>query len=328
MIKKMIPSGKVLFGVEILMDPSNSFLCLNSLKEVYSINRIKMGWSDRRIDEVLSNKDSIERAYYIIKNKYLKGISRRTFMDNVNNTSLIKTMKLFGVYETTGRGKNRIVVCVKEIFLMVAMELHPSIYNECLRLFGENDIDQSSRIFIQNQNLFSGLYDMSFRFFNDEDPIELIHSINKSVTGDEYPLMYTIQEKKKIMEIQRDFIAISKKGFVESVSELIDFIGDDSNENDCALCHTYLAIDGLSKEIKIGKTFNIGIRESTMQISNPRLKIFASIDKDIELELHDKFKAKRACREWFNLSLKDVNSIIEEYEFKLLDKHFVNLLKS
>lgn len=327
-IDRIVDSGKSLFGTPIMMDVDNKFLSLTDLQYVYAKKRIELKWSDKRINDILSNKNSIEKIYFVIKNRYLKGISRNTFIERVNETSLTKTVKEIGVYRTYGRGKSRITMCIKEIFIMVAMELHPSIYDECIKVFGISDIDSAVSLFIQNKNLFSELYNMSFKFFNGENPMHLIKAINKYATGDESPLMYTVQEENKIIDTQKELYIISKNNLIESMNDLINIITDKTECDDKnSFFFTYLAIDQLSKEIKVGKTFDIKTRENVMRTANPRLKIFAKVDKDIESEVHENLKNKRVIGEWFKLSANDLKRVFDEYGFELLDGKCANYIK-
>lgn len=109
----MISSSKILVGVPIRCDEETSFMSLTDLQEAYLRKRIVEGWSDKRIEGILSNRNSSERIYYVIKDKYIRGISLSSFINDVNNTSLVKTLKSLGVYKSTGRGSNRLVMCAK-----------------------------------------------------------------------------------------------------------------------------------------------------------------------------------------------------------------------
>lgn len=81
------------------------------------------------------------------------------------------------------------------------------------------------------------------------------------------------------------------------------------------LQNTYLMVDG-NGFYKIGKSFNPEIREQTLQSQNPTIDLIAFLEKDIERELHLKYKYKRKRGEWFSLSKEDVNFIIKNYKFK------------
>ena len=127
----MISKDRLLYGVVIRQDIKTSFMSLTGLQEAYTRKRVEMGWNDKRIENILSNKESAERIFYILKKqKYIKSETLKEFMDIVENNSLIKVMKWYNAYKTTGRGTNRNVMCDPYIWVLVAIELNPMLYAE------------------------------------------------------------------------------------------------------------------------------------------------------------------------------------------------------
>lgn len=78
---------------------------------------------------------------------------------------------------------------------------------------------------------------------------------------------------------------------------------------------TYLMLDEACGAVKIGKSSDPRFREHTLGAQIPCVKLLAVCPKDIERELHDKYKIKRMRGEWFNLSHKDIRQIIKNYGF-------------
>jgi hypothetical protein len=76
---------------------------------------------------------------------------------------------------------------------------------------------------------------------------------------------------------------------------------------------TYFMKDKRNGFIKIGKSKNPTIREKTLQSEEPAISIVFVINKDIETELHRRFKSKRVRGEWFQLSPEDIDSIKNQY---------------
>jgi hypothetical protein len=72
----------------------------------------------------------------------------------------------------------------------------------------------------------------------------------------------------------------------------------------------------LSKFTKIGRSNDPYQRFNILKCSNPRIKLLAIADTDIELNLHTMFKDKLVKGEWYNLSNEDINKIIEDFKFK------------
>ena len=62
----MISKDRDLFGVTIKQDTKTSFMSLTDLQEAYTRKRIQEGWNDKRIENILSNKESAERIQLCI----------------------------------------------------------------------------------------------------------------------------------------------------------------------------------------------------------------------------------------------------------------------
>lgn len=127
----MISEDRKLFGVIIRQDTKTSFMSLTDLQEAYSIKRVEEKWKEKRVEDILSNKNSSERIYYILeKQGYLVNTPLPVFMEMVEKESLVKIMKRVGAYKTTGRGENRRTMCNPYIWVLVALELNPMLYAE------------------------------------------------------------------------------------------------------------------------------------------------------------------------------------------------------
>ena len=129
---------RILFGITIRQDTKKEFLSLSDLQESYTIARLKNGWSDRRINDILSSNTSSERVYYILKERGFIEAGISAFMDEVQKTSLVRVMKKYGAYKTIGRGENRTTMCEKYIWIMLALELNPEIYAKVVCWIGDS----------------------------------------------------------------------------------------------------------------------------------------------------------------------------------------------
>ena len=129
---------RILFGITIRQDTQKEFLSLSDLQESYTIARLKNGWSDRRINDILSSNTSSERVYYILKERGFIEAGISAFMDEVQKTSLVRVMKKYGSYKTIGRGENRTTMCEKYIWIMLALELNPEIYAKVVCWIGDS----------------------------------------------------------------------------------------------------------------------------------------------------------------------------------------------
>lgn len=82
---------------------------------------------------------------------------------------------------------------------------------------------------------------------------------------------------------------------------------------------TYLMTDSNTGFTKIGRSVKPKFRESTLQSEKPTITLLATCEIDCEEELHEKYKTKRGRGEWFNLSSDDIESIINDYNFNLIE---------
>jgi hypothetical protein len=74
---------------------------------------------------------------------------------------------------------------------------------------------------------------------------------------------------------------------------------------------TYVIFDSLTGLFKIGKTSDMRKRFSTLSTSNLNLHIVLQLRHVEESLLHTLFKDKRVKKEWFKLTLKDIEDITE-----------------
>lgn len=81
--------------------------------------------------------------------------------------------------------------------------------------------------------------------------------------------------------------------------------------------YTYIVKDSRSNIYKIGQTSNLKQRINSIKTSNIYIEFIGCVNKDIELELHNKYSNSRILetREWFKLSKSQIDSIITNYGF-------------
>lgn len=79
---------------------------------------------------------------------------------------------------------------------------------------------------------------------------------------------------------------------------------------------TYLMLDERNGLIKIGKFSSPECREKTLQSEQPRTRLLAVCQDDIESALHKELAKFRVRGEWFSLEQGQIDSIIQQHEFK------------
>ena len=116
------------FGIKVRQETKNGFMSVTDLQQAYEKARWMNGWSEKRINDILSNIETKERVYHLLFERGFINTGIPAFTELVDNQGLVNTMKNLGVWKTTGRGENRNVVCDKYIWTLLAMELNPMLY--------------------------------------------------------------------------------------------------------------------------------------------------------------------------------------------------------
>lgn len=101
----------------------------------------------------------------------------------------------------------------------------------------------------------------------------------------------------------------------EAEQYAIDYIVSKQFNNDES--NTYIAMDENTRLYKIGRSIDVERRISGLRCANPGIKLIAYLEKDIERELHQKLKDFHVVREWFEIPVKVLKKIIEEYGFNV-----------
>jgi hypothetical protein len=84
---------------------------------------------------------------------------------------------------------------------------------------------------------------------------------------------------------------------------------------------TYIGIDINNGLVKIGKSKDIRAREKALRVANVYFHMIAYVDKDIESILHSKYSVYNIDREWFHLRKDQVESIIKEHGFGIVENN-------
>lgn len=117
-----------LFGITIKQQTSNSHISISDLQNAYEKARWVHGWSDKRINDILSSTATKERIYYLLKERDLIKTEFPAFMEICDKEGIVKMLKGLGVWKTTGKGVNKSVYCDPYIWVLLAMELNPLLY--------------------------------------------------------------------------------------------------------------------------------------------------------------------------------------------------------
>jgi transcriptional regulator with XRE-family HTH domain len=115
--------------------------------------------------------------------------------------------------------------------------------------------------------------------------------------------------------LQDDFLKLASDDVLGRKLQDLELLDKQESDNDIKKeKQTYLMINNKG-HVKIGKSHNPKVRESTLQSEQPCVKLFAISYSDVESELHFKYSKNRIRGEWFDLSDVQINMIIEIYDF-------------
>lgn len=117
-----------LFGITIRQNTKNQMLSVSDLQKSYEKARFMHGWSDRKINHIVSSASFQERCYYILKERDLIKTDFTVFMEMLKKEGITKSFKGLGVWKTTGRGENRSTFVDPYIWISLALEMNPMIY--------------------------------------------------------------------------------------------------------------------------------------------------------------------------------------------------------
>ena len=100
--------SRELLGTIIKQRTEDSFLCLTDLQNAYDKARIEFGWSDRRINDIVSTQSFKTLLYHNFKNnnKYNTYIDFNNYLKLKGINNYLKSINL---WVTKGRGKSRCI---------------------------------------------------------------------------------------------------------------------------------------------------------------------------------------------------------------------------
>jgi len=124
----MLSPDRNLFGVTIKQNTKEQSLSVTDLQKAYETARWQYGWSDKRINDILSGVTTKERIYHLLHERNLIKTEITAFMEMVEREGIVKCLKGLKVWKATGRGENKSVYADPYIWVLLAMELNPLLY--------------------------------------------------------------------------------------------------------------------------------------------------------------------------------------------------------
>lgn len=209
-----------LFGVVIKQETKTGFMSLTDLQEAYTHARVLNGWANRgEFQHIINQVENSERIFYILKEKKFIDCDISQFMSNVKEDGMVRVLKKYGVYKTTGRGETKTVMCDPYIWVLVAMELNPMLYVKVVLWL--TDTLLLNRIEAGNMcvTLNSALYHI-----NSKDFGRIAIECNKKIFGKHEIGIRNTGSKEELAELARleDRVAFAiNRGYIKNTDEII-----------------------------------------------------------------------------------------------------------
>lgn len=209
-----------LFGYIIPQDTKTGFLSLSHLQDAYAQLRVKNGWVDRRVEGILSNEQTSERIYYILSKQQSIKADYHAFMEEVKTTSLVKVLKKYGVYKTTGARASRRVMCNPYVWVLVAMEMNPVLYAEVVTWLTDKLILNRIEAGDRHNDLMRSICK-----FKTKDFAEVAKAVNWVVFNNHEVGIRntaTAEELREVDNVQKNLAFAIDMGFIKTYDGLMD----------------------------------------------------------------------------------------------------------
>lgn len=219
----MQSKDRELFGITIKQETKTGFLSVTELQKAYEVAKWQYGWSQIDISSLMQSKKMVERLYYIITDRLKIETEFSVFTKMCENDGITKVLKSLGVWKTTGKGSNRIVMCDPYIWVSIALELNPIIYAKVIGFITDSLIFDR----IEAGTEYRPMNDAIKSIIPNPEYFKYAIAINEKVFGKHYPGMRneaSANELKKITKIEEMINQNIKSNLLKSHDDIILFI--------------------------------------------------------------------------------------------------------
>ena len=216
-------TDRELFGVTIRQNTKEQFLSITDLQKAYERARWQYGWSDKRVNDILSTADTKERVYFLLKERDVIKAEMPVFMEMVRKEGLTKVLKGLGIYRATGRGENKTVMADPYIWVLIAMELNPMLYAKVIIWLTDSLIFDR----IEAGSEFMPMNASIKKIVSSPDYPKYARLINEKVFGQHQTGMRNLasaKELRKIADIEKFITQSISMGFLKSENDVVDSI--------------------------------------------------------------------------------------------------------
>lgn len=212
-------TDRELFNVTIRQNTKGEFLSVTDLQRAYETARWQYGWSEKKINDVLSWTSTKERIYHLLVEANIIKTSLNLFMEMVEKEGITRVLKGLNVYKTTGRGSDKQVMCDPYIWTLLAMELNPMIYAKVVVWLTDSLIFQR----IEAGNEYMPMNAAIKRVVKEPNYPKYAKLINEKVFGQHQTGMRNLasaKELRKIADVEKFIIQAIDMGFLKSDNDI------------------------------------------------------------------------------------------------------------
>lgn len=218
----MVSKGnRELFGVVIRQNTKDSMLSLSDLQEAYTRARITNGWKQKgEIQHIINEKENADRIYYILKEQAVINCEYTQFITDVEKNGIVKVLKAYGVYKTTGRGETKATYCNPYIWVLIAMELNPQLYAKVVTWLTDKLICNR----IDACDLNNSLRSVISRKIENPDYAAINRALNTKIFGHHETGMRNLaseDELKRLNSLQENIAFCIERGFLKSNEDIV-----------------------------------------------------------------------------------------------------------
>jgi hypothetical protein len=219
----MLSPDRNLFGVTIKQNTKEQSLSVTDLQKAYETARWQYGWSDKRVNDILSGATTKERIYHLLNERGLIKTEITAFMEMVEREGIVKCLKGLKVWKATGRGENKSVYADPYIWVLLAMELNPLLYAKVVIWITDTLIFDRIEAGTEYMPMNTAIKSL----INNPDYAKYAKAINERVFGKHITgarQLASSEQLKKIAAIERFVINAIEMKLIKSDADLLNVI--------------------------------------------------------------------------------------------------------
>jgi hypothetical protein len=217
----MKSNDRTLFGHVVRQQTKTEMLNMADLEDIAENRNKVLGYSIKRVQELIARPENLERIFYIAKNQGFISSDLSEFIDNARNQGVTTYLKKIGLWKTTGARHTKTVWANPYVWMLIALEMSPEIYGAAVSWLTDNLILQR----IEAGNLYNELTGALKSLKAPEDGyIRVAKGLNYIVFGRHEPNMRNFASRKELKElenVERELAFAINMGYIATFDKLI-----------------------------------------------------------------------------------------------------------